>query len=200
MCALIPVIAAVVHCKHGHVHSCTVPAINLAQHYIRDFCMNWCWHQRFSSPESLQQKQPTKQFSTNTHPHIAYNWAKPRSQAAFDSPTSAQVGDGVKGLAEGDWVVPAKVHMGTWRSAAVWKGADLLRLPEGCLPVHYAAVWRELCLAYRLLEDHASLKVTTSWDFLRVPWVRSMDDHSPCSHCKPTLQLRLQNQTCIQKS
>ena len=75
-----------------------------------------------------------------------------------------QVGEGVKGLAEGDWVVPARVHMGSWRSSAVWKGSDLLKLPEACLPPPYAAVWRELCLAYRLLEDHGSLKVPTAHD------------------------------------
>lgn len=79
---------------------------------------------------------------------------------------AAQVGEGVKGLAEGDWVVPATTHMGSWRTLAVWKEADVLKLPPDVLPVEHAAVFRELCLAYRLLEDHANLKVhhLSQWD------------------------------------
>ena len=65
----------------------------------------------------------------------------------------------MKGLVEGDWVVPSKPFMGTWRSLAVWKEKDCLRLPPNCLPIEYAALLRELFLAYRLLEDHAQLKV-----------------------------------------
>ena len=71
----------------------------------------------------------------------------------------AQVGEGVKGLVEGNWVVPRRTHLGTWRNLAVCKEADLLKLPEDALPIEHAAVFRELCLAYRLLEDHGSLKV-----------------------------------------
>lgn len=74
--------------------------------------------------------------------------------------TTSQVGEGVKGLAEGDWVVPATTHLGTWRNLAVCKEAGLLKLPQEVLPVEHAAVFRELCLAYRLLEDHASLKAS----------------------------------------
>ena len=70
-----------------------------------------------------------------------------------------QVGEGVKGLAHGDWVVPAVTHLGSWRTLAVWKEADLLKLPKETLPIEHAAVFRELCLAYRLLEDHGNLKV-----------------------------------------
>ncbi len=70
-----------------------------------------------------------------------------------------QVGEGVKALVEGDWVVPATTHMGSWQSLAVWKEADLLKLPAETLPSEHAAVFRELCLAYRLLEDHGNLKV-----------------------------------------
>lgn len=62
-------------------------------------------------------------------------------------------------MGEGDWVLPATIHLGTWRSQAVWKEADLLKIPAEVLPIEYAAVLRELCLAYRLLEDHGNLKV-----------------------------------------
>ena len=68
-------------------------------------------------------------------------------------------------MKEGDWVVPGVTHLGSWRSLAVWKEADLLQLPPDSLPLEHAAVMRELCLAYRLLEDHANLKVQHS-DFL----------------------------------
>lgn len=46
-----------------------------------------------------------------------------------------------------------------WCSLAVWKEKDCLRLPPDCLPIEYGALLRELFLAYRLLEDHAQLKV-----------------------------------------
>lgn len=65
----------------------------------------------------------------------------------------------MKGLVEGNWVVPSSTHLGTWRNLAVCKEADLLKLPEDTLPIEHAAVFRELCLAYRLLEDHGNLKV-----------------------------------------
>ena len=35
----------------------------------------------------------------------------------------------------------------------------MLKLPKEALTLEYAAVFRELCLAYRLLEDHGNLKV-----------------------------------------
>lgn len=38
-------------------------------------------------------------------------------------------------LAEGDLVVPLRANMGTWRTLAVWKARDLLRLPPDVLPV-----------------------------------------------------------------
>ena len=44
-----------------------------------------------------------------------------------------QIGDGVKGFAEGDTVIPTKPLFGTWRNLAVCKAADLLKLPPGLL-------------------------------------------------------------------
>ena len=32
-------------------------------------------------------------------------------------------------------MVPATTHMGSWRSLAIWKEADLLRLPANILPM-----------------------------------------------------------------
>ncbi len=45
-----------------------------------------------------------------------------------------QVGEGAA-LAEGDLVAPLRANMGTWRTLAVWKARDLLRLPPDALPV-----------------------------------------------------------------
>ena len=69
-----------------------------------------------------------------------------------------KTGQGVKGLSEGDWVVPARAGLGAWRSLAVWRDKDLFKIPTELLPVEYAAMMRTMCTAYRLLEDHGSLK------------------------------------------
>jgi trans-2-enoyl-CoA reductase len=69
-----------------------------------------------------------------------------------------KVGPGVKNLGENDWVFPFKPGMGTWRSLAVWKEKDLLKMPVDLMPLEYASMMREMCVAYRLLEDHGNLK------------------------------------------
>lgn len=48
---------------------------------------------------------------------------------------SHQVGEGAA-LAEGDQVMPLRADMGTWRSLAVWRARDLIRMPPDALPVH----------------------------------------------------------------
>ena len=35
---------------------------------------------------------------------------------------------------------------------------DLIKIPTDLMPLEYAAMHRELCVAYRLLEDHGDLK------------------------------------------
>ena len=69
-----------------------------------------------------------------------------------------KVGPGVKSLAENDWVLPFKAGMGTWRSLAVWKESDILKVPADIMPIEYASQIREMCVAYRLLEDFGNLK------------------------------------------
>ena len=64
----------------------------------------------------------------------------------------------MKSLNEGDWVIPYKPNMGTWRSLAVWKEKDVVKLPTDIVPMEYAAMMREMCVAYRLLEDFGNLK------------------------------------------
>jgi len=68
------------------------------------------------------------------------------------------VGPGIKSLNEGDWVMPFKAGMVTWRSLAVWKDKDVVKIPADLLPLEYAAVMREMCTAFRLLEDFGDLK------------------------------------------
>ena len=72
--------------------------------------------------------------------------------------TVVKVGAGVKSLNEGDWVVPFAADAGTWRSLAVWKEKDVIKIPADILPLEHAAMIREMCVAYRLLEDFGSLK------------------------------------------
>lgn len=73
-----------------------------------------------------------------------------------------QVGAGVKGLQEDDWAIPLKGGIGTWQTLAVVKASDLLGVSRHCMPLEYAAVSQQLCLAYRLLEDFGKLKVLLS--------------------------------------
>lgn len=70
----------------------------------------------------------------------------------------AKAGPGVKSLGENDWVIPLAPSMGTWRTLAVWKEKDLLRLPAEIMPLEQCALLREYLTAYRLLEDSSSLK------------------------------------------
>ena len=77
-----------------------------------------------------------------------------------------QVGDGVKGLAEGDTVIPLRPLLGTWRALAVCKAGDLLKLPSGLLAWEHAALACHLCTAFRLLESVRSVKARR---FMHVP-------------------------------
>ena len=74
--------------------------------------------------------------------------------------TVLKTGAGVKQLNEGDWVVPHKPGsgFGAWASIAVVREKDLIKIPTDLMPLEYAAMHRELCVAYRLLEDHGDLK------------------------------------------
>jgi len=69
-----------------------------------------------------------------------------------------KVGPGVKGLQENDWVLPLEAGLGMWRSLAVVKEKQVLKVPGDCMPVEYLSVAREMCAAYRLLEDFGSVK------------------------------------------
>jgi len=46
-----------------------------------------------------------------------------------------KTGPGVRGLNEGDWAVPMKPFMGTWRSMAVWPEKELLKIDRDIMPI-----------------------------------------------------------------
>jgi len=72
--------------------------------------------------------------------------------------TVVKVGAGVKSLAEGDWVIPYVPNLGTWRTLAVWKEKDLIKIPKELTSENHCAMMREMSVAYRLLEDFGALK------------------------------------------
>ena len=115
----------------------------------------------FSNPNFLT-------LSSNSHSppppsHAATTEAMRRPPFVAGSTMIATVlktGAGVKQLNEGDWVVPHKPGsgFGAWASIAVVREKDLIKIPTDLMPLEYAAMHRELCVAYRLLEDHGDLK------------------------------------------
>ena len=50
--------------------------------------------------------------------------------------------------------------MGWWRSLAVFKEKDTLKVPVDLVPIEYAAMLREMSVAYRLLEDYGESPTT----------------------------------------
>ena len=64
-----------------------------------------------------------------------------------------KVGAGVKALAEGDWVIPRHPGVGAWRSLFCANEKALRKIPKDLMPLEHAAMLREYCVAYRLLED-----------------------------------------------
>lgn len=68
-----------------------------------------------------------------------------------------KVGAGVKNLAEGDWVLPRHPGLGAWRSLFCAQEKTLRKIPRDLMPLEHAAMLREYCVAYRLLEDAGDL-------------------------------------------
>ena len=66
---------------------------------------------------------------------------------------SNQVGEGAA-LAEGDQVMPLRANMGTWRSLAVWRARDLIRMPPDALPVRTRpSIWCCCCPVFQEMVD-----------------------------------------------
>lgn len=68
-----------------------------------------------------------------------------------------QVGSDVKSLKAGDVVVPFTSGLGTWRSHAVFKESDVMKVPDGIPLPEAANVTVNPCTAYRMLKDFTSL-------------------------------------------
>ncbi|GAB0491272.1 hypothetical protein MMPV_002524 [Pyropia vietnamensis] len=68
-----------------------------------------------------------------------------------------KVGSSVKGLKEGDYVVPAKAGLGTWRHAAVLSSSDVLAVPKSVPLAVAATLTSGASTALRLLSDFGSL-------------------------------------------
>uniref|UniRef100_A0A8C1NRX7 Enoyl-[acyl-carrier-protein] reductase, mitochondrial n=1 Tax=Cyprinus carpio TaxID=7962 RepID=A0A8C1NRX7_CYPCA len=69
-----------------------------------------------------------------------------------------EVGDKVKALKVGDWVIPRDAGIGTWRTAAVLKADDLVTLPKDIPVLSAATLGVNPCTAFRMLSDFEELK------------------------------------------
>ncbi|XP_016399627.1 trans-2-enoyl-CoA reductase, mitochondrial [Sinocyclocheilus rhinocerous] len=69
-----------------------------------------------------------------------------------------EVGDKVKTLKLGDWVIPRDAGIGTWRTAAVLKADDLVTLPKDIPVLSAATLGVNPCTAFRMLTDFEELK------------------------------------------
>jgi trans-2-enoyl-CoA reductase len=71
------------------------------------------------------------------------------------------VGPGAKDvLSVGDWVIPKRTNFGTWRTHALTKVDDLMRIENktGLTPLQVATTTINPCTAFRMLKDFVSLK------------------------------------------
>eukprot|EP00210_Caulerpa_lentillifera_P009546 g9104.t1 len=68
-----------------------------------------------------------------------------------------KVGPGVTTVSENDWVIPFKPFFGSWRTYVVTKATEVLKVPTSLAQMEYGAILTEMCLAYRLIENHGKL-------------------------------------------
>ncbi|XP_058831760.1 enoyl-[acyl-carrier-protein] reductase, mitochondrial [Topomyia yanbarensis] len=68
------------------------------------------------------------------------------------------VGDQVNRLKIGDRVIPFATGLGTWRSHAVYKETNLMKVPENIGIAEAATITVNPCTAYRMLKDFVPLK------------------------------------------
>ncbi|KAI0761919.1 hypothetical protein BC629DRAFT_1652939 [Irpex lacteus] len=69
-----------------------------------------------------------------------------------------QVGEGVKGLKEGDRVVMNKPQSGTWRSASTLRTEDVTKVPEEATDGFAATMTVNFATAYNILNNFVDLK------------------------------------------
>ncbi|KAK0175760.1 hypothetical protein PV327_009486 [Microctonus hyperodae] len=69
-----------------------------------------------------------------------------------------EIGANIKEFAVGDRVIPNDNNMGTWRTNALYKANDLLKIPKSFGDVEASMLNVNPCTAYRMLKDYVSLK------------------------------------------
>lgn len=69
-----------------------------------------------------------------------------------------EVGSSVKSLKQGDVIIPFATGLGTWRSHAVFKEDEVMKVPEGIPLPEAATVTVNPCTACRMLKDFVDLK------------------------------------------
>ncbi|KAG8225587.1 hypothetical protein J437_LFUL002106 [Ladona fulva] len=69
-----------------------------------------------------------------------------------------EVGDGVSYLKKGDWVIPRNTGWGTWRTHAVSKERNFIKIPNTIGVADAATLSVNPCTAYRMLKDFVPLK------------------------------------------
>lgn len=68
-----------------------------------------------------------------------------------------EVGSNVKELKVGDFVVPFATGLGTWRSHAIFKENELMKVPKDVPLTEAATITVNPCTAYRMLKDFVKL-------------------------------------------
>lgn len=68
-----------------------------------------------------------------------------------------EVGALVKNIKPGDLVVPIKTGLGTWRSHAIFKENDMMKVPKDISLPEAATITVNPCTAYRMLKDFVPL-------------------------------------------
>lgn len=68
-----------------------------------------------------------------------------------------EVGQSVKSLKVGDRIIPISTGLGTWRSHAIYKEGEVMKVPEGIPLPEAATLTVNPCTAYRMLKDFVNL-------------------------------------------
>ena len=67
------------------------------------------------------------------------------------------MGQDVKGLNEGDWVIPADTAFGTWQHYKITGDEDVIKVPNDIPVLSAATLSVNPCTAYRMLKDYVDL-------------------------------------------
>ncbi|KAG9231834.1 hypothetical protein BJ875DRAFT_498004 [Amylocarpus encephaloides] len=75
------------------------------------------------------------------------------------------VGSAIKSVQKGDWVIMKNTGFGTWRTHALAKENNVLKIEdkEGLSPLQVGTVSVNPCTAYRMLKDFTTLEPSQDW-------------------------------------